>query len=52
MKTCMGNWVGGNPALGQGTIDWAGGLTDLSKAPFTMYVKNLTIQDYTTNAVS
>ncbi|KAB8302360.1 hypothetical protein EYC80_005789 [Monilinia laxa] len=52
MQVKMGSWVGcaskeaeTNPAS-QGTCEWAGGSADFTKAPFTMYVKNVTIQDY------
>ncbi|KAJ5173808.1 Concanavalin A-like lectin/glucanases superfamily [Penicillium coprophilum] len=30
----------------QGTIQWAGGLTDYSKVPYTMYIKDVTIVNY------
>ncbi|KAG4423799.1 hypothetical protein IFR04_003095 [Cadophora malorum] len=49
MKVKMGNWVGGGADSSEGTVEWAGGYTDLDDAPFTMYVKNLTIEDYTTS---
>lgn len=52
MRVKMGSWVGcadaaaaSNPATA-GTCSWAGGPADFSKAPFTMYVKSTTIQDY------
>ncbi|KAF8867299.1 concanavalin A-like lectin/glucanase [Acephala macrosclerotiorum] len=52
MRIKMGSWVGcanaaaaTNPATA-GTCSWAGGPADFSKAPFTMYVKSVTIQDY------
>lgn len=46
MRVKMGNWDGGASTENAGTIEWAGGLTDFSVAPFVMYVKNITIQDY------
>ncbi|PVH74165.1 glycoside hydrolase family 16 protein [Cadophora sp. DSE1049] len=49
MKVKMGNWVGGGADSSEGTVEWAGGYTDLDDAPFTMYVKNVTIEDYTTS---
>ncbi|KAL5324118.1 hypothetical protein ACEPPN_008661 [Leptodophora sp. 'Broadleaf-Isolate-01'] len=49
MRVKIGNWVGGGADSSEGTVEWAGGYTDLTEAPFTMYVKNLTIQDYTTS---
>lgn len=52
MRVKMGSWVGcadaaaaSNPATA-GTCSWAGGPADFSKAPFTMYVQSVTIQDY------
>ena len=48
----MGVWAGGDPSEPPGTIAWAGGETDYSKGPFTMVVRNITIDDYTTNATS
>ncbi|KUJ18132.1 concanavalin A-like lectin/glucanase [Mollisia scopiformis] len=49
MRLKIGNWVGGAADEATGTVEWAGGYTDLDDAPFTMYVKNLTIEDYTTS---
>lgn len=49
MRIKIGNWVGGAADESTGTVEWAGGYTDLDNAPFTMYVKNLTIEDYTTS---
>lgn len=43
MRVRMGIWAGGDPSNGQGTIEWAGGQTDYSQAPFTMYVKDVHI---------
>ncbi|KAK5658163.1 hypothetical protein OQA88_2136 [Cercophora sp. LCS_1] len=42
----LGTWVAGQPTASQGTIDWAGGLADFSKAPFNAYLKTITIDDY------
>lgn len=52
MKIKIGNWVGGGADESTGTVEWAGGYTDLDDAPFTMYVKNLTIEDYTTSGTT
>jgi len=52
MVVKMGNWDGGASTEGAGTIEWAGGLTDWSAAPFTMYVKSVTIEDASTGATS
>ena len=53
MKVKMGNWVGCANATDDqpsspiyGTCQWAGGAADWSSVPFTMYVKSVTIQDY------
>jgi beta-glucanase (GH16 family) len=52
MQVKLGNWVGGGKDSPKGTVEWAGGLTDFTKAPFTMYVKSLSIQDYSTGGAS
>jgi beta-glucanase (GH16 family) len=52
MKVKIGNWVGGSSTAPKGTVQWAGGLTDFTKAPFTMYVKSVTITDGTSGAKS
>ncbi|PVH18514.1 uncharacterized protein CXQ87_001445 [Candidozyma duobushaemuli] len=43
-----GIWAGGDPTNEEGTIEWAGGSTDYSKAPFTMHIKKLSVDDYST----
>ncbi|KAL2220625.1 concanavalin A-like lectin/glucanase domain-containing protein [Thermoascus aurantiacus ATCC 26904] len=43
----LGIWAGGDPSNPQGTIEWAGGVTDYSQAPFTMYVQSVDITNYT-----
>jgi hypothetical protein len=43
MRVRIGIWAGGDPSNGQGTIEWAGGETDYSGTPYTMYVKNVEI---------
>ncbi|KAF7859631.1 hypothetical protein EAF04_008710 [Stromatinia cepivora] len=51
MTVRLGIWSGGDPkGDSEGTIEWAGGVTDFSKAPFTMYVKSAAIQDYSTGS--
>jgi len=42
----LGNWVAGQPGGSKGTIDWAGGIADLTKAPFDMFVKSISITNY------
>ncbi|KAI4727350.1 hypothetical protein E4T49_04863 [Aureobasidium sp. EXF-10728] len=47
MRLKLGNWIAGDPATNaKGTIEWAGGETDFSKAPFTMYVKSVSVTNY------
>ncbi|KAF7715885.1 Mannosyl-oligosaccharide alpha-1,3-glucosidase [Penicillium ucsense] len=48
MMVKVGVWAGGDPDNAKGTIDWAGGVTDYSKGPFTMYLKSMTVTDYST----
>ncbi|OQD82306.1 hypothetical protein PENANT_c022G09118 [Penicillium antarcticum] len=45
MNLRIGIWAGGDPSNGQGTIDWAGGPTDYSAAPFSMYIKSVEIKN-------
>ncbi|KAF2747223.1 glycoside hydrolase family 16 protein, partial [Sporormia fimetaria CBS 119925] len=42
----IGIWAGGDPGNTQGTIDWAGGPTDFTKAPFTMTVESVKVKNY------
>ena len=46
MKLQLGLWDGGDPDGNPGTVNWAGGYTNLSQAPFTMYVKSVSITNY------
>lgn len=46
MRVRIGIWAGGDTSRVKGTIDWAGGETDYSKAPFTMYVRSVEIVNY------
>ncbi|KAI0803852.1 concanavalin A-like lectin/glucanase domain-containing protein [Xylaria sp. FL0064] len=47
MTLRLGSWVGGDPKTqAEGTIEWAGGPTDFSQAPFTMYVQSARIEDF------
>ncbi|KAL1305753.1 hypothetical protein AAFC00_007334 [Neodothiora populina] len=43
MKLKLGSWAGGAPGNAPGTIEWAGGATDFSQAPFKMYVKSINV---------
>lgn len=46
----IGAWAGGDPSNPEGTIQWAGGVTDYSQGPFTMYVKSIHVSDYSTGS--
>ncbi|KAJ5653068.1 hypothetical protein N7490_000071 [Penicillium lividum] len=48
MMIKVGVWAGGDSSNAKGTIEWAGGETDYSKGPFTMYLKSMTVTDYST----
>jgi beta-glucanase (GH16 family) len=50
MTVRMGIWAGGDPDNSNGTIEWAGGLTDFTKGPYTMYVRSANVNDYSTGA--
>ncbi|ETI28517.1 hypothetical protein G647_00967 [Cladophialophora carrionii CBS 160.54] len=39
----LGMWCAGDPDSAQGTVQWAGGYTDFSTAPFSAYVKSVKI---------
>ena len=43
MRIKLGNWAGGASTEPAGTVEWAGGSTDFTKAPFTMYVESVKI---------
>ncbi|CAI7631291.1 unnamed protein product [Penicillium glandicola] len=45
MNIHLGIWAGGAPTNAQGTIDWAGGLTDYSKGPYSMYIKSVSVKN-------
>jgi hypothetical protein len=47
MRIRIGILAAGDLSRNKGTIGWAGGETDYSKAPFTMYVKSIEIVNYT-----
>ncbi|EMG45852.1 putative cell wall glycosidase [Candida maltosa Xu316] len=46
MAIYAGIWAGGDPSNEEGTIQWAGGITDYSQAPFTMHIKSILVADY------
>lgn len=43
-----GIWAGGDASNAEGTIEWAGGSTDYSQAPFSMLINKLLVEDYST----
>jgi hypothetical protein len=45
-KVAIGVWAAGSSSEAEGTITWAGGLTDFDDAPFTMYVESVKIENY------
>ncbi|KAF7595294.1 hypothetical protein BBP40_006543 [Aspergillus hancockii] len=47
MRLRLGIWAGGDSGNAPGTIEWAGGQTDYSQAPFTMYIKSVNVVNYT-----
>lgn len=48
MQVKFGAWSGGDPANSPGTIQWSRGPTDYSNGPYTMKVRSLQVQDYST----
>ncbi|KAH3975045.1 hypothetical protein HBI56_068890 [Parastagonospora nodorum] len=48
MQVKMGVWSGGDSANSPGTIEWSRGPTDYSKGPFSMVVRSVMVQDYST----
>jgi len=50
MTVRLGVWAGGDPDNSNGTIEWAGGLTDFTKGPYTMAVQSAHVQDYSTGS--
>jgi len=49
MGVRLGIWAGGDPtANSNGTVEWAGGVTNYKQGPFTMTVASLYIEDFST----
>ncbi|KAK4461812.1 cell wall glucanase [Cladorrhinum samala] len=46
MQIKLGTWVAGRKDAPQGTIEWAGGLTNFADAPFEGYYQSIKIVDY------
>ncbi|ODV60721.1 glycoside hydrolase family 16 protein [Ascoidea rubescens DSM 1968] len=44
----IGLWAGGDSDNAEGTILWAGGLTDYDELPFHFYIQRFVITDYST----
>ncbi|OAG24858.1 concanavalin A-like lectin/glucanase, partial [Alternaria alternata] len=45
MNVRIGIWAGGDPNNAEGTIEWAGGETDYSKAPYTMVLEKVEVRN-------
>ncbi|KAH0269916.1 carbohydrate-binding module family 50 protein, partial [Aureobasidium melanogenum] len=45
-KFQLGIWAGGDYGNAWGTVSWAGGYTNYTQAPFTMYIKSVQITNY------
>lgn len=48
MQLRFGAWAGGDEDNSEGTIEWAGGVTDYNQGPFSFYVRKMTVFDYST----
>ncbi|KAI9373932.1 concanavalin A-like lectin/glucanase domain-containing protein [Aspergillus egyptiacus] len=46
MRVRIGVWAAGDPNNAEGTIQWAGGETDYTQAPFTMYLQSVRVVNY------
>ncbi|OIW24845.1 extracellular cell wall glucanase [Coniochaeta ligniaria NRRL 30616] len=46
MQIKLGTWVAGGKDAPEGTVQWAGGYTDFSQAPFIGYYQKLSVTDY------
>ncbi|KAF2146311.1 glycoside hydrolase family 16 protein [Aplosporella prunicola CBS 121167] len=46
MNLRIGTWAGGDKNNDEGTIGWAGGVTNYNDGPFTMYVESVEIINY------
>lgn len=50
MYIMAGVWAGGDLSNEIGTIEWAGGETDYSQAPFDMHIQSVIVADYSTGS--
>jgi beta-glucanase (GH16 family) len=48
MQVKFGAWSGGDSANAPGTIEWSRGPTNYAKGPYSMVVRSLMVQDYST----
>jgi hypothetical protein len=46
MNIRLGNWIAGAPNNSPGTIKWAGGIADMTHAPYNMYVESVKVKNY------
>lgn len=46
MRMSVGIWAGGDPSLPEGTRKWAGGDTNYGAGPYTMYLQQARITDF------
>ncbi|CAG9988113.1 unnamed protein product [Clonostachys byssicola] len=46
MEIKLGTWVAGLQGNSEGTVEWAGGYTDFTKAPFQGWYKSISVVDY------
>lgn len=46
MRIKIGAWSAGDPSNAPGTIAWAGGNTNYAAGPYSMYVQNVSVSDY------
>ncbi|CAH6723041.1 extracellular glycosidase Crh11p [[Candida] jaroonii] len=44
-------WAGGDPSNAEGTILWAGGLSDYREFPYVMNFRNLKVSDYSSGRI-
>lgn len=44
-------WAGGDPGNEEGTIWWAGGETSYNELPYSMFVRNLQVTDFSTGSL-
>lgn len=48
MQIRIGIWAGGDPTNNPGTIQWAGGETNYQTGPYSMVIKSVNVEDYST----